>query len=151
MKRILTIVPVLIVAVAVGFILYRGTVLADDSQAPVAGVTVTDGAASQAYGIPEQITFTRPVESVTFSHETHIGDLGFKCDSCHTRLFDMQAHSAEENPDFNMAGLAEGKYCGSCHSAETDVAFASDTQCARCHTGVKGLPEEEATNNNQEG
>ena len=148
MKRILLIAPVLIATMAVGFILYRGTSLAE-GQDPAVDADVSSsaaeeayGAAGDAYGVPEDIIFTEPVEAVAFSHETHAVEMGYKCDSCHGGLFEMKAHSAEAQPDFTMAGLAEGKYCGACHSAETKVAFASDTQCARCHIGVKGLEEE---------
>lgn len=150
MKRILLLAPILIMTMAVGFVIYRSTSVAE-GQNPVADVVVTDGAADSAYGIPGDVIFTSPVESVTFSHGTHAVEQGFKCDTCHGSIFVMKAHTAESKDDFNMAGLAAGKYCGSCHSAKTQVAFPSDTQCARCHTGVKGLEEAEASNNNQEG
>lgn len=141
MKRILLAVPVIIAAMAVGFILYRGEGVAE-GQGPVEPVDVNNGsAAADAYGVPDDIYFTEPVEAVVFSHQTHAVDMQFKCDDCHGTQFEMKAHSAESEPDFNMAGLAEGKYCGSCHSAETQVAFPSDTQCARCHVGVKGMAE----------
>ncbi|MHB1381977.1 MAG: c(7)-type cytochrome triheme domain-containing protein [Thermoleophilia bacterium] len=143
MKRIIMIMPVLIATMAVGFIFYRGPE-ASGGEDPFANQSVTTGAASDAYEVPGEIIFTRPVESVAFSHEIHAVELEFKCDSCHGGLFEMKAGSAEGNEDFTMAGLAEGKYCGACHSAETETAFASDTQCARCHIGVKGLEEEEA-------
>jgi c(7)-type cytochrome triheme protein len=34
-----------------------------------------------------------------------------------------------------MASLYKGKYCGACHNGKN--AFASDTQCARCHVGAR--------------
>lgn len=89
------------------------------------------------------VLFTKPVKSVLFSHKTHVEDMGFDCDSCHDTLFGMVSLGAEENADFNMEGLYAGKYCGGCHNGE--MAFASDTQCARCHGGVKGYNEIKGT------
>ncbi|RJQ42578.1 MAG: hypothetical protein C4534_09905 [Gaiellales bacterium] len=140
---------------AVGFILHRGAGIAE-GQDPIADLDVTSGAASDNYGaagevygatsdalgVPDDIYFTKPVDAVVFSHDTHVTDMGFKCDSCHSGLFEMKALSSQGEPDFDMAGLAEGKYCGACHSGEPQMAFASDTQCARCHVGVKGIEEE---------
>jgi len=82
------------------------------------------------------------VKSVIFSHKTHAVDAGYKCNTCHDSLFQMKAKNVEGKPDFNMEGLADGKYCGTCHSSKNNVAFSSDTQCARCHVGVKGLEKE---------
>ncbi|HIJ60373.1 MAG TPA: hypothetical protein HPP56_07170 [Nitrospirae bacterium] len=78
------------------------------------------------------ILYTKPVKSVLFSHQTHSK---ISCDKCHSGLFEMKALSAQNNPDFNMDALYKGKYCGACHNGK--VAFASNTQCARCHGGVK--------------
>ena len=82
------------------------------------------------------ILYSKPVKAVLFSHRLHVEDMGFECDSCHDGLFGMVSLGAEEKDDFNMEGLYAGKYCGGCHNGE--MAFASDTQCARCHIGVKG-------------
>ncbi len=82
------------------------------------------------------IIFTRPVKAVIFDHKLHVEDQGLECDSCHDDPFEMAAGTAEENEDFNMKALYEGKYCGTCHDGET--AFASDTRCTACHIGVKG-------------
>lgn len=82
------------------------------------------------------IIYTRPVKSVIFSHNVHVGEKGLTCDACHSGLFEPSALKAQEKKDFNMDSLYKGKYCGACHNGKT--AFASNTQCARCHTGVKG-------------
>ncbi|MFN4132644.1 MAG: cytochrome c3 family protein, partial [Caldimicrobium sp.] len=87
-------------------------------------------------GGPE-IIYTKPVRGVIFSHKYHVKELGLSCDSCHSGLFEMQALKSQENPDFNMEALYKGKYCGACHDGK--VAFASNTKCASCHIGVKGL------------
>jgi c(7)-type cytochrome triheme protein len=82
------------------------------------------------------IVYTEPVKAVLFSHTSHVETLGLPCDMCHTEIFGMAGLSAQANDDFTMEGLYEGKYCGACHNGT--MAFASDTQCARCHIGVKG-------------
>ena len=136
MKRaFLILLPVLFVAMAVGVILYQDKDTAE-------GINVDSAnAAGNAYGVPDDIYYTKGVESVVFSHNVHVGQLGFKCSGCHTSLFQMKAKSVESKPDFNMAGLAAGKYCGSCHNSSGQAAFSSTDQCARCHQGVKGLAE----------
>jgi len=83
----------------------------------------------------EPIIFTKPVKAVIFDHKNHI-DNGLDCDSCHDDPFEMAAGTAEENEDFNMKSLYQGKYCGTCHDGES--AFASNTRCTLCHIGVKG-------------
>ncbi len=81
------------------------------------------------------IVFTKPVKAVVFDHKIHT-EAGLDCDSCHDDIFEQAAGTAEENDDFTMKSLYEGKYCGACHDGDT--AFASNTKCAVCHIGVKG-------------
>ena len=88
------------------------------------------------YGPEAPVVWTKPLKAVAFYHKTHTMDAGLECDSCHDELFEMAAGTAEENDDFTMASLYEGKYCGACHDG--DMAFASNTRCATCHIGVKG-------------
>ncbi len=82
------------------------------------------------------IIYSKPVKSVIFSHKLHAEDRGLSCEMCHNSLFDAVALKAQQKSDFNMDSLYKGKYCGACHNGQ--MAFASNTQCARCHTGVKG-------------
>jgi c(7)-type cytochrome triheme protein len=82
------------------------------------------------------ILYTQPLESVIFSHQDHI-QKGASCNTCHSGLFEMEALHAQKNKDFTMDSLYKGKYCGACHNGKK--AFASDTQCARCHLG-SGVP-----------
>lgn len=89
-----------------------------------------------AYGPQAPIVWTKPVKAVVFNHKTHTMDAGLDCDSCHDDIFVMEAGAAEENDDFTMASLYEGKYCGACHDGST--SFASDTRCTTCHIGVRG-------------
>lgn len=84
----------------------------------------------------EPIIFTKPVKAVVFDHKTHVEDAGLSCDDCHDELFEMAAGTAEENEDFNMESLYQGKYCGACHNG--DMAFASNRKCTTCHIGVLG-------------
>jgi c(7)-type cytochrome triheme protein len=93
---------------------------------------------SQAFSRDDggDIIYTEPVMGVIFSHEVHVDDNGFACEDCHDDPFEMEALAAQEDPNFTMKGLEEGLYCGMCHDGDT--AFASDTQCATCHIGVKG-------------
>lgn len=78
------------------------------------------------------ILYTKPVKSVLFSHKAHEK---ISCDRCHPALFEMKALAAQNYTDFNMDALYKGKYCGACHNGKE--AFASNTQCARCHGGVR--------------
>lgn len=78
------------------------------------------------------ILYTKPLESVIFTHQDH-AQKDFSCITCHSGLFEMKALNVQKNKDFTMDSLYKGKYCGACHNGKK--AFASDTQCARCHVG----------------
>ena len=155
MKNKIMVLPVLLISLAVGFVLYRGPGSAEEISVVAGAQSVyqDSSAAGENYGaggvkssIPKDILYTKSVKSVVFSHQTHASELEYKCSVCHSGLFQMKAKSVESSPDFNMKGLAEGKYCGTCHSSKNNVAFSSDTQCARCHIGVKGLEKEKERN-----
>lgn len=94
------------------------------------------------------IIFTTPVKAVVFDHQYHL-DMGMECDSCHEDIFEYATGTAEENGDFTMKSLYEGKYCGACHDGET--AFASNTKCAVCHIGVKGYNKMHKVEGGEEG
>src|SRR5512145_101176 len=89
--------------------------------------------AAQSAQPAKGILYTKPVESVIFSHSDHL-QKGTTCATCHSGLFEMEALKAQKNKDFTMDSLYKGKYCGACHDGKK--AFASDTQCARCHVGA---------------
>lgn len=151
--RLRVVLPVLIVSLAVGFIMiYRDLSLAGEMDQTAAAtadeISISTGSEP---AVPGDICYTEKVESVVFSHQKHAVELGFDCMTCHSDIFQMDAYSVETEDDFDMSGLHEGKYCGSCHSSETQVAFPTDTQCARCHRGVKGAERLEATGLGQEG
>jgi c(7)-type cytochrome triheme protein len=113
-------VLILVLAVAVMITVYEGIVVAEDD--------VIGGG---------EIIYTKPVKSVLFSHKSHAA-MGLDCNACHDKIFQMAALSAQDKADFNMKGLYDKKFCGFCH-AKDGMAFASDTQCARCHIGTKGF------------
>lgn len=139
MKRTLMLMfPILMVALSVGFLVYNSLTTTRE-EAVVSEPAVEETTVPGDTRVPHDIFYTVPVESVAFSHQTHAVENGFQCSTCHTNIFQMKAGSVQGQPDFNMAGFAEGKYCGTCHSTKTDTAFSSGTQCARCHRGVKEL------------
>lgn len=82
------------------------------------------------------IIYTYPVKAVMFSHAFHVEELELDCDFCHEDIFEIEALLAQQDANFTMEGLRQGEYCGHCHDGFS--AFSSDTQCARCHIGVKG-------------
>lgn len=83
-----------------------------------------------------EIVYTKPLKAVLFSHKAHVEQIGLSCDLCHATFFEMKALTVQENSDFTMASLAQGKYCGACHNGT--MAFSSNSRCASCHVGVKG-------------
>jgi c(7)-type cytochrome triheme protein len=83
------------------------------------------------------ILYTIPVKSVLFTHKSHGIEQRLSCVQCHNGLFEMEALKVQEKKDFNMESFYQGKYCGACHNGKD--AFASNTQCARCHLRVKGM------------
>jgi c(7)-type cytochrome triheme protein len=113
-------VLIILLAVAMMITVYEGRGIAEDE-------TIGGG----------EIMYSKPVKSVLFSHKSHAA-MGLDCNACHEKIFQMEALSAQNKPDFNMKGLYDKKYCGTCH-AKDGMAFASDTQCARCHIGTKGF------------
>jgi len=101
----------------------------------VAALSLAAGVAIAASYPEAPIVYDKPVRGVIFSHKTHV-EKGLACDMCHNHLFKQQAKKAQENKDFVMESLYQGKYCGACHNGS--LAFASNTRCATCHIGVKG-------------
>jgi len=97
------------------------------------------------------IIFTKPLKAVLFDHKIHVEEAGLSCEDCHEELFPQEAGSTQENKDFDMNALYNGKYCGACHDGE--MAFSSNTRCATCHIGVLGLKrlsQQESQNKSEE-
>ena len=99
--------------------------------AAVLGAAVTYASNADHGG---DIIFIKPVKAVLFSHKFHAEDMGLSCETCHDTIFPMGG--TQDKEDFTMKSLYAGKYCGTCHDGKS--AFGSDTQCNRCHIGVKG-------------
>lgn len=85
----------------------------------------------KAFGPKNPIVWNKPVKAV-FEHRVHTDSIGLECSACHGEIFAMQRGVALQTGKLSMASLAEGKFCGACHDGDT--AFASDTNCAACHT-----------------
>jgi c(7)-type cytochrome triheme protein len=68
-----------------------------------------------------------------FSHQVHVGGMGFGCADCHSGIFEQAAGTAKAAGDFNMASFAEGKYCGACHDGSTAFSVKDEAGCKRCH------------------
>src|SRR5665648_392959 len=112
MNNKLIVLPVLLISLAVGFVLYLGPSSAEETSVMTGAESVYQDPGAAKSTIPQDILYTRTVKSVVFSHQTHASDLEYKCNVCHSGLFQMKAKTVESQPDFNMKGLAEGKYCG---------------------------------------
>jgi c(7)-type cytochrome triheme protein len=78
----------------------------------------------------EPIVWEEPTKS-SFSHTSHVEDMGLACNDCHSGTFEMKKGAAAAKHDFTMAAFKEGKYCGACHNG--DDAFDAMTQCDSCH------------------
>lgn len=101
------------------------------------------------YGPEEPIIWQTPVKGAVFFHKIHTMENELDCDSCHDDVFEMESGAAEEQEDFTMAAMHDGKYCGVCHDGDT--AFASDKRCTLCHIGVRGVDRLSADEKAEEG
>jgi len=61
-----------------------------------------------------------------FPHWVH--RVNYRCDACHTRLFEMELGATE----ITMEMMKRGESCGTCHNGETAFAIMLET-CDRCH------------------
>ena len=122
MKRIATMLAIMSLLIFTGVLLFA-------SNQPTQEQEPYD---EDTFGPEAPIVWTKPLKSVTFSHKEHTLAADLSCEDCHDELFEMEAGAAEEQDDFTMAALYEGKYCGACHDGS--MAFASDSHCGSCHT-----------------
>ncbi|HMK43076.1 MAG TPA: c(7)-type cytochrome triheme domain-containing protein [Dissulfurispiraceae bacterium] len=86
-------------------------------------------------GLGGEIIFAKPVQAVIFSHKAHVEGLSMSCNVCHDKIFQMDSQAAEKSVEFNHKGFDKGMFCGACHGK---TASAMNTQCTKCHLGVKG-------------
>lgn len=67
------------------------------------------------------------VGDVTFSHDAHVTDRGFKCEDCHPAIFPMEKEKGKRK----MADMRKKKACGVCHNGKN--AFDVGDNCYICH------------------
>jgi len=87
---------------------------------------------------PSDIVYGGTGQPVVFSHEMHVGGLGFSCDACHGGLFELEAYAAKNKGDFKMSVMQDGDYCGKCHDGETAFSTGDYAYCGKCHNGEGG-------------
>lgn len=101
-------------------------------------------AAAQEFRLPRQplpakfgnVTISRgtaggPMKPVVFAHWSH--RMRYTCRVCHLELdFAMRRNATEITEE----AIRKGEYCGACHDGKT--AFASEGNCARCHSAPDG-------------
>ena len=69
------------------------------------------------------------VGDVTFSHDSHVTDIGFKCEDCHPAVFTMEKR--KEGKKRSMVEMRAKKACGVCHNGKN--AFDVGSNCYICH------------------
>ncbi|BCO08571.1 hypothetical protein GF1_09470 [Desulfolithobacter dissulfuricans] len=115
-------------------ILYTFAVAACTGLIYAAGSQASSEAESQtadSYG-PTVIVSKKPVKMM-FSHKYHAISLGLDCNTCHPDIFEKKKGWAESQEDYNMEGLDEGKYCGTCHNGDDAFATNDEASCTQCH------------------
>lgn len=69
------------------------------------------------------------VESLPASIFPHwIHRINYRCDACHTRIFEMALGATEVTMDM----MKQGESCGTCHNGDIAFEVALET-CDRCH------------------
>lgn len=68
------------------------------------------------------------VGDVTFSHESHVTERGFKCDDCHPAIFPLPRDKEKKR---TMTEIRAKKACGVCHNGKN--AFDVEGNCYICH------------------
>lgn len=86
---------------------------------------------------PADIVYSGTGQAVAFSHNFHVGSLGYTCDACHTEIFQLKAYAARDKGDFRMSVMQDGDYCGKCHDGQTAFSSGDFESCGRCHNGAK--------------
>jgi len=131
-KKLIHISSLLLIAI---FVVVTPLILVASNDTQNSEATTDEEWDEDKYGPKERIHLEGKNKSTFFNHSTHTVDIGLECESCHDELFEMESGVAEENGDFTMQSLKEGKYCGKCHDGET--AFHAYTNCGGCHEAPK--------------
>ncbi len=66
---------------------------------------------------------------VLFQHEQHVTLMGFKCNDCHYKTFQMGGTSYK----IEMSALTKGVFCGKCHDGNKAFDVKDANSCKRCH------------------
>ena len=83
----------------------------------------------------DDIIYESKGDAVLFSHKAHVDGFGLECDSCHSKIFEVKAHSGQDKGDFTMQTFEARKYCGACHDGSKVFSVGDFEQCSRCHVG----------------
>ncbi len=78
-----------------------------------------------------EITFSAPgMPDVVYSHEAHVVKAKLKCTECHYAIYTNHAM----HKTVGMAGMREGRSCGTCHNGVRAFSVADQANCKRCHS-----------------
>lgn len=92
-------------------------------------VLITASVGWAALGGGDIVYKVRHVGDVTFSHDNHITDRGYKCDDCHPAIFPMEKRKDDKKR--KMSDMRSKKACGVCHNGKN--AFDVGSNCYICH------------------
>jgi c(7)-type cytochrome triheme protein len=120
-----------------GFLAVAAALLAMSFTVPAIG----DQQEQQTAPYPADIVYSGTGMASAFSHEFHVGTVGYSCDTCHDSIFEMKAYAARDAGDFKMSVMQDGEYCGKCHDGQTAFSVSDYAQCGRCHNGAKDAVE----------
>jgi len=84
--------------------------------------------------LPADVVFDRvvgPDSAVVFSHMTHARLEGYRCSTCHPKLFRILS------PTRHVSHLVmdAGGSCGACHDGKAAFDVRAKQSCVSCHTG----------------
>lgn len=90
------------------------------------GVVLISSAVHAVVGGGDIVYKVSRVGDVTFSHDTHGKNYGFKCEECHPAIFPM-----EKGKKRTMTEMRKKQACGVCHNGKN--AFDVGDNCYVCH------------------
>ncbi len=88
-------------------------------------------------GLPPIPTVQSSLGETKFGHEFHNQMVGGDCSTCHTGIFPFEKGLLNYKDNLHKTAETNKTSCGSCHNPE-GVAFASEGNCAQCHTSFSG-------------
>jgi c(7)-type cytochrome triheme protein len=101
---------------------------------PVAEPVATRSASADS-GMPAKIPFQSAAGEVAFDHAKHLTRTNGDCTACHDKYFPMERADLRYKANLHRAAEAARTSCAGCH-APGGTAFASERECARCHTNL---------------